>query len=56
MSEESVLLVNAPAYWGKKERFCQPLGILFLASMLKQAGIQVTALDLPAGYKSGQEL
>ena len=48
MSEESVLLIFPPSAWGEIERFCQPLGILWLTSMLKQEGIDVTAVDLSA--------
>ena len=48
MSEESVLLIFPSSAWGEIERFCQPLGILWLASMLKQEGIDVTAVDLSA--------
>lgn len=48
MSEESVLLVYPPGHWGEIERFCQPLGILWLASILKQEGIKVKAVDLSA--------
>ena len=48
MSEEEVLLIFPPSAWGHKERFAQPLGILMLASMLKQEGIEVIALDISA--------
>ncbi|MFX0048286.1 MAG: cobalamin-dependent protein, partial [Candidatus Hermodarchaeota archaeon] len=48
MSEEKVLLIFPPSFWGHKERFAQPLGILMLATILKQEGIDVIALDLSA--------
>ncbi|MHA2037374.1 MAG: B12-binding domain-containing radical SAM protein [Promethearchaeota archaeon] len=48
MSEEKVLLIFPPSSWGQKNRFAQPLGILMLATVLKQEGIDVTALDLSA--------
>jgi len=36
MSREKVLLIFPPSFWGHKERFAQPLGILMLATILKQ--------------------
>ena len=48
MRDESILLIFPPNQWGNIERFCQPLGILTLASVLRDAGIKVTALDLGA--------
>ena len=48
MSEEKVLLIFPPSIWGHKDRFAQPLGILMLATILKQEGIDVIALDLSA--------
>ncbi len=48
MSEEKVLLIFPPSSWGHKNRFAQPLGILMLATILKQEGIDVFALDLSA--------
>lgn len=48
MSVESVLLVFPPDKWGNVERFCQPLGILTLATILKREGIKVTVIDLSA--------
>jgi len=48
MSEEKVLLIFPPSSWGHKNRFAQPLGILMLATILKQEGIDAIALDLSA--------
>ena len=48
MAEEKVLLIFPPSNWGYKDRFAQPLGILMLATILKQEGIDVTVLDLSA--------
>lgn len=48
MSEENVLLIHPPFQWGVIDRFCQPLGVLILASALKKEGIKVTVLDLAA--------
>ena len=48
MSEEKVLLIFPPSSWGHKNRFAQPLGILMLATILKQEGIDVIALDVSA--------
>ncbi|MFX0074546.1 MAG: B12-binding domain-containing radical SAM protein [Candidatus Hermodarchaeota archaeon] len=48
MSEEKVLLIYPPSFWGHEVRFVQPLGILILATILKQEGIDVIALDLSA--------
>ena len=48
MSEEKVLLIFPPSSWGHKNRFAQPLGIIMLATILKQEGIDVIALDLSA--------
>ncbi|MHA1955142.1 MAG: B12-binding domain-containing radical SAM protein, partial [Candidatus Heimdallarchaeaceae archaeon] len=48
MREESVLLIFPPNQWNYSDRFCQPLGILTLASVLRDAGIKATALDLAA--------
>jgi len=48
MPEEKVLLIFPPSSWGYKDRFAQPLGILMLATILKQEGIDVIALDLAA--------
>ncbi|MFX0023946.1 MAG: hypothetical protein ACFE9S_16590, partial [Candidatus Hermodarchaeota archaeon] len=43
-----MLLIYPPSFWGYKVRFAQPLGILMLATILKQEGIDVIALDLSA--------
>ena len=48
MSNEKVLLIHPPFEWGVTDRFCQPLGILTLATSLKEAGIAVTCLDIAA--------
>ncbi len=48
MSKEKVLLIFPPSSWGHKNRFAQPLGILMLATILKQEGIDAIALDLSA--------
>ncbi len=48
MTDESILLIFPPNQWGYVDRFCQPLGILTLASVLRDAGIKVIALDLGA--------
>ncbi|MFX1438082.1 MAG: B12-binding domain-containing radical SAM protein [Promethearchaeota archaeon] len=48
MVEEKVLLVFPPSNWGYIDRFAQPLGILMLATILKQEEIDVTVLDLSA--------
>ncbi|MFX1379440.1 MAG: B12-binding domain-containing radical SAM protein [Promethearchaeota archaeon] len=48
MGEEKVLLIFPPSKWGYIDRFAQPLGILMLATILKQEGIDVTVLDLSA--------
>ncbi|MFW9924859.1 MAG: B12-binding domain-containing radical SAM protein [Candidatus Thorarchaeota archaeon] len=48
MANESVLLIHPPFIWGVSDRFCQPLGVLTLASALKEAGIKVVVLDLAA--------
>jgi radical SAM superfamily enzyme YgiQ (UPF0313 family) len=48
MAEEKVLLIFPPSNWGYIDRFAQPLGILMLATVLKQEGIEVTVLDLSA--------
>ncbi len=48
MSEEKVLLIFPPDNWGNIDRFCQPLGILMLATILKQEGIDVVVVDLSA--------
>ncbi|MFX0091223.1 MAG: B12-binding domain-containing radical SAM protein [Candidatus Hodarchaeota archaeon] len=42
------MLIYPPAHWGETQRFCQPLGILTLASMLKKEGIRVIVIDLLA--------
>jgi len=48
MSEESVLLVFPPEKWGNIERFCQPLGLLTLGTVIKREGIEVIVVDLSA--------
>lgn len=48
MSKESVLLVFPPEKWGNIERFCQPLGLLTLGTILKNEGIEVSVIDLSA--------
>ncbi|MFW9952123.1 MAG: cobalamin-dependent protein [Candidatus Thorarchaeota archaeon] len=48
MSNEKVLLIFPPSSWGHKDTFAQPLGILWLATVLKQDGIDVSVLDLAA--------
>ncbi|MHA1969414.1 MAG: B12-binding domain-containing radical SAM protein [Candidatus Hodarchaeales archaeon] len=48
MSQERILLIFPPSNWGIIERFCQPLGILTIATVLKQEGMDVTPLDLSA--------
>jgi anaerobic magnesium-protoporphyrin IX monomethyl ester cyclase len=56
MSEESVLLIFPPDKWGNVERFCQPLGVLTLATILKNEGIKVNVIDLSAEGFSPQKL
>ena len=56
MSNENVLLIHPPFNWGEIDRFCQPLGILILASALKNEGIDVTALDIAAEGWSQKKL
>lgn len=48
MPELSVLLVFPPEKWGNIERFCQPLGILTLATIIEREGINVSVVDLSA--------
>ncbi len=48
MSDISILLVFPPEKWGNIERFCQPLGILTLATILEREGINVSVIDLSA--------
>ncbi len=48
MSKEKVLFIFPPSSWGIKDSFAQPLGILWLATILKQEGIDVNVLDLSA--------
>jgi radical SAM superfamily enzyme YgiQ (UPF0313 family) len=48
MTEYSVLLVYPPSNWEETELFCQPLGVLTLAAILKEAGIEVQVIDLSA--------
>jgi anaerobic magnesium-protoporphyrin IX monomethyl ester cyclase len=48
MSEENVLLIFPPSSWGSIDAFAQPLGILGLATILKQEGIDVSVIDLAA--------
>ena len=48
MEEESILLIYPPNQWNSVDRFCQPLGILTLAAVLRNTGFDVTALDLAA--------
>ncbi len=48
MSKESVLLVFPPEKWGSVERFCQPLGLLTLGTIIKREGIEVMVVDLSA--------
>jgi radical SAM superfamily enzyme YgiQ (UPF0313 family) len=56
MSKISVLLVFPPDRWGNIERFCQPLGILTIASVLKNEGIDVSVIDLSAEGYSPQKM
>jgi len=56
MSEENVLLIHPPFQWGVIDRFCQPLGVLILASALKKEGIKVTVLDMAAEGWSPKKL
>ncbi|MHA2389299.1 MAG: B12-binding domain-containing radical SAM protein [Candidatus Hodarchaeales archaeon] len=56
MSEVSILFIFPPDKWGNVERFCQPLGILTLATILKNEGMKVTVIDLSAEGFSPQKL
>lgn len=52
----SVLLLFMPSKWGEVEKFCQPLGILTLGAILKNAGIWVQVIDLSAEGWSKKQL